>query len=408
MLITRLRLIGSKTKILCKSLGRTEELKITTSTDLTNSSIIFFPVSGERFITEISKIHFTSDFTELGNTHKSSQIFSSQIFAFRIDYVDIRGNTNFFSKDGFAFFPNEYIPKTEVLPFEMNGLGNVNFNKLTLIIANTRSINIESGVNLLGSASGNYAHWLLEILPKALLIESYLDSDNIPFLVDEWVHPNMLESLRLLVNPNRNVIRIRRWAKYHVNVLYDARIGTYIPAESRLYFFTKVKPPITQSWYTLNSNAIDLVKVAAQKILASPTRDMPKKIFLDRSPRTSGNARFISNIQELKSIAKQEGYTIIDPGTLSFFEQMHLFSEATHVISPIGAGLVNLLFTKPGAKVIGLAPYLLNGNYYFFHQLVSILSHDFKYILGEPDNYGHHDQINFTINPVTYKLLITK
>ena len=44
----------------------------------------------------------------------------------------------------------------------------------------------------------------------------------------------------------------------------------------------------------------------------------------------------------------------IDLDKLNIIDQAQTFAEATHIVSPHGAGLTNLLWCEPGTKVIEL------------------------------------------------------
>jgi capsular polysaccharide biosynthesis protein len=46
------------------------------------------------------------------------------------------------------------------------------------------------------------------------------------------------------------------------------------------------------------------------------------------------------------------GFDVIDPGELSFREQVELFSQASVVIAPHGAALANLVFCRPATRIL--------------------------------------------------------
>ena len=52
----------------------------------------------------------------------------------------------------------------------------------------------------------------------------------------------------------------------------------------------------------------------------------------------------------------EKGFSIYKVGTLNFFEQIYLFNNAKTIIGAHGAAYANLVFCKPGTKIIDLIP----------------------------------------------------
>ena len=50
------------------------------------------------------------------------------------------------------------------------------------------------------------------------------------------------------------------------------------------------------------------------------------------------------------------GYIGIDPGTLTIPQVCTLFQDASHIAGIHGAGLMNFVFSKKGAKIIEIQP----------------------------------------------------
>ena len=66
--------------------------------------------------------------------------------------------------------------------------------------------------------------------------------------------------------------------------------------------------------------------------------------------RPEAKTRKIKNSDEL--ILALKGYEAVALENMSIKEQMKTFAEATHIVAAHGAGLVNLLWCKPGTKVV--------------------------------------------------------
>lgn len=99
----------------------------------------------------------------------------------------------------------------------------------------------------------------------------------------------------------------------------------------------------------------------------------PKKIYISRRSREHGqydnigtnytSKRKLVNEDELVSLLERQGYVEIFTELLTTRDKIALFKNCTHVIGPIGGGLCNVLFSKPGVKLIPIvSPFFLDIN----------------------------------------------
>lgn len=66
--------------------------------------------------------------------------------------------------------------------------------------------------------------------------------------------------------------------------------------------------------------------------------------------------RVLVNEAELEASLAARGFVVVKPETLSVRQQVALFHHADVIVAPAGAALANVLFCRPGAKVIELQP----------------------------------------------------
>lgn len=76
---------------------------------------------------------------------------------------------------------------------------------------------------------------------------------------------------------------------------------------------------------------------------------LPKKFFLMRGP---GHGRALKNRVALGEALAPLGIVALQPELLSFEQQVALFAQAELVVAEFGAALANLVFCRPGAKVL--------------------------------------------------------
>jgi hypothetical protein len=105
--------------------------------------------------------------------------------------------------------------------------------------------------------------------------------------------------------------------------------------------------------------------------------------------------KFIEKEEEelLESFFVSKGYTIVIPEDLSFSEQINLCSNATHIASIIGSGLLNSIFAKDSSKI-----FIININ--------NIDRFDYDNICGISTKNIYHIPLitNATMIPNTYEL----
>ena len=66
-----------------------------------------------------------------------------------------------------------------------------------------------------------------------------------------------------------------------------------------------------------------------------------------------------------RPILDRYGYGIVELEDWSIERQMQLFSRATHVVAPHGAGLTNALWVPIGGKVLEIRPSYASGDFCF-------------------------------------------
>jgi capsular polysaccharide biosynthesis protein len=95
-------------------------------------------------------------------------------------------------------------------------------------------------------------------------------------------------------------------------------------------------------------------------LLASAQLAEPGAVLDDRGERRiyisrrDSNNRILTNEQAVIDLVSSYGYCTFELSAMNFTEQMSLFHSATHIISPHGAGLANIVFCRPGTFVCEL------------------------------------------------------
>jgi capsular polysaccharide biosynthesis protein len=102
-----------------------------------------------------------------------------------------------------------------------------------------------------------------------------------------------------------------------------------------------------------------------------PTEEAPapRRVYITRGDKP--NTRRYTPEPALWPELERRGFERIDPGSFSVQEQIDLFHAAEIVVAPHGAGLTNLVFCRPGAKVVEMfaADYVHMGLWNITHSL---------------------------------------
>ncbi|MEO0750639.1 MAG: glycosyltransferase family 61 protein, partial [Pseudomonadota bacterium] len=100
---------------------------------------------------------------------------------------------------------------------------------------------------------------------------------------------------------------------------------------------------------------------------ATPATTPSRRLYLSRA---NANRRKIVNEAEFIERLRPLGFEPICPEEHSLCEQAAIMAEASHVISPHGAGMCNLVFAPPGCRVLELfGPYITPGYWVICNQM---------------------------------------
>ena len=320
--------------------------------------------------------------------------------------VTVVGRSELIIVDQDLILPSGYNAETDVLPIELSGeLSFSNTRNNARLLNKNSSRHFEEAIHLLGSLTGNYAHWILEFLPKIIAFDKLDVSPKTPILVDEWIHPRFFESLEFFMSDKREVIKVSKYERISISKVHFLDNFSYIPPQDREFLMTGIPPVPNADRYSFSTLGLSILR--SQTKFEGESVHLHEKLMLLRTEKTSGNRRQITNIAQLIEVARNHGYFVVDPAELTFQEQVELFRNARYVISPLGAAMANLVFTTRGCKVIGLSPHFQNGDYFYFSMLNSILGHEFTYLLGKPTS-GDKNNFNsdFEIQIFEFKKLL--
>lgn len=187
----------------------------------------------------------------------------------------------------------------------------------------TKKLNLENAYIIHNHWSAGYHHWITESLTRLISVENY---QNKTLVIPENYPKFAFESLRILGLKNINEISPNyKYKLSHLEI-----------------------PPNPDSGYYKKENLKNL-KNTLFKALNLNEGNAELKIYITRK---NDKKRKITNEEKLITLLKKYNYKIVDTSTLSFNEQVFLFSKTKTLISIHGAGLTNLLFMPENSHVV--------------------------------------------------------
>lgn len=177
--------------------------------------------------------------------------------------------------------------------------------------------------------SDNYFHWFCDVLPRLYQVLDRLPLD-VRFIVPDHLEDWKIKSLAAIgINRDRMVS-------------YDGRVPWTL---EELYY----APPIAMT----GDIDKESMKWVQSRLLSCPNVDIPTqygpKIFLSRKKSLR---RRIVNEGALVQFLITKGFQVLYAEDHALEAQISIFTGAQFVIGPHGAGLTNVLYCKPGTKIL--------------------------------------------------------
>ncbi len=203
---------------------------------------------------------------------------------------------------------------------------------------------IPEAIVIARSATGNYHHILCDVAPRLHLVAEGLaragaavELATAPILISpgtpDW-------ALGLLVNSSgisaERFLRIPKDGAYEVERLIVPHalnnFAHWVSPQTHAYY----KP--IYAWAKQHSTANYGPKIYTLR----------REVYQDR--------RRPHNQDEIAAKLERQGFAEVKPGQMSWADQIVAFHEAKYVVAGMGSNISNMLFSKPGARVLILHP----------------------------------------------------
>jgi hypothetical protein len=218
--------------------------------------------------------------------------------------------------------------------------------------------------------STNYFHWMFDVIARIdfirksnIPIDKYIVNCTLPFQNEMLNYLGIPEGKRIYVTPH----------------LYVQGINLIVPS----FVLTRR--------LSVPKYAIDFLRnefLAKRNVEKIPGYE---KIYISRGKAVH---RKITNEEEVMELLEKKGFKLIYAEDEPFERKIKLFQSADLVVAPHGAGLTNLLFCKPGTKVIEI----FNPGWVIpcFHLISHYIGLNYQYLLGKDNGYRMYNVDNIS------------
>lgn len=177
--------------------------------------------------------------------------------------------------------------------------------------------------SLVSQFAEGHAHWLLETLPRLMALDSI--PDGLPIIVPSTVSESQWASLEHYGIKRERCIVLGQ-ETLEPDVLY---LPSYMGTPGNVH-------PLACQW--LRGRFENAVEAGGDE-----------RLYLTRE---SASRRKLANENDLRPLLDKYNFRSVDPGMLTFHEQVNLFAGARIILAPHGSALANVVFAPTSATVI--------------------------------------------------------
>lgn len=207
----------------------------------------------------------------------------------------------------------------------------------------------EYAISMVGGASYNYYHLLIEIFPKMVIADRFEEYRNVPVLVDDIVFkiPQFKCAFELVNKYRHPVIVVKNHEKWNVKNLIYVSGHSWMPINlyDRDMLYTSDFRIAKEYLYSLRERLLEHIDIQENQ--------RTKRYFISR--KNTKTVR-LKNEETVRNIFRKNGYEILYPEELTVEEQIQCFYSAKSLVAASGAALTNIIFCQPGTQIVCLIP----------------------------------------------------
>jgi capsular polysaccharide biosynthesis protein len=309
-----------------------------------------------------------------------------EIFIATINNAITYGGTNLISANGEIVCHDLYDFKRDYTSEELHGRMQIDSKsgRIRLLFYDEAPEPITMAATFVDACAANYAHWMTEVLPRISIFCAEERFKDVPIVVNDGLHRNIMESLFLVAGASREIFTLPIGRALAVDELYLASMAGYVPFERRTNKLSG------HSHGLFSPLAFDILRNHLNSTVQNTNEEAwPEKIFLRR---VSGTRKVI-NATEVEKLLVTHGFVAVEPEKLTFSQQVQLFRNAKIIAGSSGAALANMIFAPQNAKILIFISKHPDTSYWYWQNIAAASGKTVSYVLGEinaSDSNGIH------------------
>ncbi len=238
--------------------------------------------------------------------------------------------------------------------------------------------------------SFNYFHFTYECVPKILALKAIDPEAKIPVIFDDRVQDSIKQVVLSVLEPKRKIIMLPANVTLKVQRLHVFSTPSHMPDDPLMQPERAALSP-TQIQAVANA-----LRPSEPSAFPAAFYWVSRKHYAAKHRSYGYQVRDVKNGDELMALGQKASIHLLHPEGQSWHSQRDYFSSAHGMVMVAGGAAGNLVFCKPGTRVVmlckneGVNPGL-------FNIITSALGLQVLWVLGEPDSSDAHS--NFSINP---------
>ncbi|MBD1164200.1 glycosyltransferase family 61 protein [Pelagibacterales bacterium SAG-MED13] len=191
-----------------------------------------------------------------------------------------------------------------------------------------------------GSSGNNYFHFFFDIIPKIFLVRKKIRKKI------NFYYVSAPQSWQIKIFKHLGILEEK---------LIDSKKNPHISVDEVI--------SVDHPWYRKGNFQYEVKKIpkwiiiVIRKIFLNKDKKFrcSNQIFLDRSNAKFNHCQIFKPLKVLKWL-ENNNFNIIKPERFPIEKQIYLFKKASIVIGAHGAAFTNIIFCRPGTKIIEIIP----------------------------------------------------
>ncbi len=265
---------------------------------------------------------------------------------------------------------------------ELHGRHVIDAKKMRMHLLRTDAVpdKIPVAATFVDACAPNYAHWLTEVLPRIAAFCKVERFANVPIIVNDGLHRNIMESLARIVGPDRECITLPVGRAIQIDRLCVTSVAGYVPFEPRKGSGQR------QRRGEFSPYALNALRDRMMDLCQNDDAIWPQRIYL----RRNSQGRQLTNAQKLLDLLVSRDFVVVDPEKLTFIQQAQLFMNAKVVVGATGAAIANAVFCPRGSQVGILLAKNEGLAYEYWVNMLTPMGINVTYILGKGSESNLH------------------